>query len=168
MRWEANVFSFGWAMLVFHVKCLEESSTSSKHWTGKQHSSTETDTVLSFSHHCSSFFTVYLLFKCRFVAWQRGLPWKFDCVFVLINTVLLNLLCFWISRNIDRYIAIKKTERWSDKYDRLITGYMTHNRWIEPSQRWLFINPTLLFCRELWTEVKKFCELYVTVHRPYQ
>ena len=36
--------------------------------------------------HFSSFFTVQLLFKCRFVAWQRGLSWKIaDCVFLLIN-----------------------------------------------------------------------------------
>ena len=44
-----------------------------------------------------SFFTVQLLFKCRFVAWQRGLSWKItDCVFVLINSVLLNLSCVWM------------------------------------------------------------------------
>ena len=47
--------------------------------------------------HFSSFFTVQLLFKCHFVAWQRGLSWKIaDCVFVLINSVLLNLSCVWM------------------------------------------------------------------------
>ena len=35
--------------------------------------------------------------KGRFVAWQRGLPWKFeDCVFALINSVLLNLSSVWL------------------------------------------------------------------------
>ena len=36
-----------------------------------------------FISHFSSFLTVYLLFKCRFVAWQRGFPRKFAfCVSV--------------------------------------------------------------------------------------
>ena len=44
------------------------------------------DKVFRFSYHFSSFLTVQLLFKCRFVAWQRGLPRKFaDCVSVIIN-----------------------------------------------------------------------------------
>ena len=56
------------------------------------------DKLFRFSPIFSSFKTVSLLFKCRFVACQRGLPRKFaDCVFVLINNVLLNLLCAWIS-----------------------------------------------------------------------
>ena len=37
-----------------------------------------------------------MLFKCRFVAWRKGLPQKFaDCVFVLIDSVVLNLLWVW-------------------------------------------------------------------------
>ena len=57
----------------------------------------KTDKWFSFSSHFSSFFTVQLLFNCRFVAWSRGLPRKFaDCVFVLINSVLLSLLYGWI------------------------------------------------------------------------
>ena len=37
---------------------------------------------LSLSHFLS-FLTVYLLFKCRFAAWQSGSPWKFAyCVLV--------------------------------------------------------------------------------------
>ena len=29
-----------------------------------------------FLSHFSLFLTIYLLFKCHFVAWQRGFPWK--------------------------------------------------------------------------------------------
>ena len=48
-----------------------------------------------FSSHFSSFFIVLLLFKSRFVAWSTGLPRTFaDCVFVLINSVLLNFCVF--------------------------------------------------------------------------
>ena len=41
----------------------------------------------------SSFPLVELLFKCRFVAWWRGLI-RMLC-FVLINSIILNLLCVW-------------------------------------------------------------------------
>ena len=41
------------------------------------------------------------LFKCSFVDSQRGLARKFaDCVFVLINRVLLILLCVWASKGL--------------------------------------------------------------------
>ena len=50
----------------------------------KKHSSTKQDKLFRFSPHLSSFLNAELfLFKCRYVAWQRGLPRKFaDCVFV--------------------------------------------------------------------------------------
>ena len=38
----------------------------------------------------------FLLFKCCFVAWQRGLPQTFASCFVPINSILLNLWCVWI------------------------------------------------------------------------
>ena len=45
--------------------------------------------------HFSGFLTVYLLFKCRFVAWQRGFPWKFAyCVSVSKISIRLNLFVF--------------------------------------------------------------------------
>ena len=44
-----------------------------------------------------SFFTVWLLFKCCFVAWKRGLPQTFALVcFVMINGIHFTLSCVWI------------------------------------------------------------------------
>ena len=40
---------------------------------------TKTDKWFSSPSHFSMFLTVYLLFRCCFVAWERGLPWKFAC-----------------------------------------------------------------------------------------
>ena len=64
------------------------------------------------------FFTTELLFKCHFVVWQRRLHRKFaDCVFVLIKSILLNLLCIWILKwdtfwrdasNGDRLLAVRQ------------------------------------------------------------
>ena len=45
--------------------------------------------------HFSSFLTIYLLFKCRSVAWQRGFPRRFAyCVSVSHISVRLNLFVF--------------------------------------------------------------------------
>ena len=43
----------------------------------------------------NSFFTVYLLFKCRFVAWSSGLPREFACC-VLFKWIVLfwTFMCF--------------------------------------------------------------------------
>ena len=73
----------GWTILYGH---------SSEHWTGKRHSSAPKEKL--FRLILISFFIVFhrLTVMFRFVVWQRGLPHKFaDCVFVLINNVLLNL-----------------------------------------------------------------------------
>ena len=43
-----------------------------KHWTQQQ-----PKRCYLTSHHFSLFMTVSLLFKCCFVAWRRGFPWKF-------------------------------------------------------------------------------------------
>ena len=56
----------------------------------------------------SSFLTVYLLFKSRFVAWQRGFPRNVCilCVRVKINKRSFELFCVWIllcMTNIARY-----------------------------------------------------------------
>ena len=38
---------------------------------------TTKDKLLHLLYQFSLFFTISLLFKCRFVAWRRGFPWKF-------------------------------------------------------------------------------------------
>ena len=38
---------------------------------------TKKDKLLHLSYHFSLFLTISLLFKCCFVAWRRGFPWKF-------------------------------------------------------------------------------------------
>ena len=66
---------------------------SSKHWTSDN--STKTRNV--FLSHVSSFSTIHLLFKCRFVAWQTGFPWKVAChVNVKINKRSFEAFCVWI------------------------------------------------------------------------
>ena len=70
----------------FKRTLVYQDTNTSTYWTEKRHNSTQRDKLFRFSSHFPSFFTVYLLFKCRFVAWERGLPRIFaNLVFVLIN-----------------------------------------------------------------------------------
>ena len=57
-----------------------------KHWTAKPQLNQKNNKLISLLISFFIVFTLQLLFKCRFVARQRGLPRKFaECVFVPIN-----------------------------------------------------------------------------------
>ena len=56
-----------------------------------EHSSNK-NKLLHLSNHFSLFLTFSLLFKCRFVAWRRGFPWKFTSCCLCHNKQAF----FWI------------------------------------------------------------------------
>ena len=78
-------------MLFIRRKTQSANFHSSKHWTGKQQTSDLAFLVfISFFHGL----TVVQVLFCSLI---KGIPPKFaDCVFVLINSVPLDLLCIWI------------------------------------------------------------------------
>ena len=63
----------------------------------------------------------FSLFSCCFVAWKRGLPWKFACCFVLVNSVLLNLSCVWISVSLNHYnVFMRMKQKWTASLEDLV------------------------------------------------
>ena len=67
-----------------------------KHIKGSKESCWLEQDITSFSLHLPSFLTVYLLFKCRFVVWQKRLPRNLVVLSWPNKHVILDLLCVWI------------------------------------------------------------------------
>ena len=88
-----NVWECGWTMRV-EMTCRRCGSPIPYHHQASTHTHKKVISFLVWSFIVFDRLTV----KCRFVAWQRGFQKRrsADCLCVLINSVLLNLLCVWV------------------------------------------------------------------------